>query len=108
MHFLVTGYDGTDDGAPARRAAARPDHLASATQMMTAGQLPYAAALLSEGPEPKMIGSLMFVNFSTRDELDRWLKVEPYVVQKVWERIEIRPVQPGPIFMRLSEPQTAP
>ncbi len=101
MHFMVTGYDGTDEGAPARRQAARAAHLEYAAGMNGSGQLPYAVALLDD--VGKMVGSVMILNLPSRAELDRWLAAEPYVVQKVWQRIEIRSVQPGPAFVRLSE-----
>ena len=107
MHFMVTGWDGSDEGATERRLAARAAHIAEGAKMTAAGQLPYGAALMSEASEgqaPRMIGSVMILNLSSREELDRWLASEPYVVQKVWQKIEIRPVQPGPAFVHLSEP----
>lgn len=100
MHFLVTGYDGTDEGANARRQSARAAHLEAAAKMTSSGQLPYAVALLDD--DGKMVGSVMVLNLPSRAELDRWLAVEPYVVQKVWQRIEIRLCQPGPAFVKVA------
>jgi len=38
-----------------------------------------------------MNGSIYIVDFLSRKELDKWLKVEPYVTGKVWEKIDIIP-----------------
>jgi uncharacterized protein YciI len=38
-----------------------------------------------------MIGSMIVYEFPDRAALDNKLKEEPYVVNGVWEKIEIRP-----------------
>ncbi|TCN26195.1 YciI family protein [Mesobacillus foraminis] len=48
-----------------------------------------------------MIGSMMVVDYPSREELDKWLKEEPYVVGNVWQNIEIKPCRVAPIFMEL-------
>lgn len=48
-----------------------------------------------------MIGSVLIVDFPTREALDGWLKVEPYVVGDVWKQIEITPCKVPPMFMNL-------
>jgi len=35
----------------------------------------------------------LFVEFPSRVELDAWLEREPYVRQKVWQKIEIKPLR---------------
>ncbi len=40
-----------------------------------------------------MVGSNAYFSFDSREELDAWLKVEPYVVGKVWEIIDIKEVR---------------
>jgi uncharacterized protein len=50
-----------------------------------------------------MIGSMMVVYYPSRQELDDWLKVEPYVVRKVWEKIDIKPCKVASTFMKLYE-----
>ncbi len=37
----------------------------------------------------KMMGSLLIMEFESRDQLDEYLSKEPYVVEHVWERIEV-------------------
>lgn len=87
MQFIVMGYDGTDEGALARRMAAREDHLKVCADSVANGtQLIGAAMMDSNG---KMNGSCMIMNFDTRAELDAWLKSEPYIAGKVWERVDV-------------------
>jgi uncharacterized protein YciI len=38
-----------------------------------------------------MTGSAVFVDFPDRAALDAWLARDPYVVQGVWQRIEVKP-----------------
>lgn len=97
MHFLVMAYDGTDEEAPARRLAARERHLASIEMLKTEGKALYGAALIDE--MGAMIGSLVIYEFDSREEFDAYLKAEPYVTGKVWEKIEVRPCRVPPIFL---------
>lgn len=80
-----------------RRLAARQEHLELGDGMKADGRLLYALALLDEGGT--MRGSVMVVDFPSRKALDEWLKVEPYVTQKVWREIEIRACKVGPSFL---------
>jgi uncharacterized protein YciI len=41
--------------------------------------------------EGKMIGSMMVVQFETKEQLQQWLDTEPYIAGKVWQNIDIRP-----------------
>ena len=94
MQFIVTAYDGTDQGALERRLAARDAHLKSAKEMFDSGKWLYAAGILSD--DGKMIGSMIVCDFASRDELEEWLKVEPYVVGNVWKEIKINRAQVAP------------
>lgn len=87
--FVITAYDGVDDDALRRRLAARPAHLENIRQLKAKGQFTEGGAVLDESG--KMIGSVMIVAFSSRNELDGWLANDPYVTGKVWERISIQP-----------------
>jgi uncharacterized protein YciI len=40
-----------------------------------------------------MIGSTLYVDFETPDELDAWLVNDPYVKEGVWEDINIMPIR---------------
>lgn len=89
MHYIVTGYDGTDEKAMDRRLAVREEHLKSVERRFKAGEHLYGAAILDDAG--KMIGSMMVVDYPSREELDEWLKNEPYVVGDVWRKIDIKP-----------------
>ena len=95
MQFIVFGYDGTDELALQRRLAVREKHLMQAKELYNQGKWLYAAALLNE--ENKMIGSMIVCDFPSRGALeDQWLSGEPYVLGKVWQRIEIHRAQVAP------------
>ena len=98
MQFQVIAFDYTDAEALTRRMANREAHLKLGDEMKSQGQLLFAAAQLD--PSGKMIGSTMIVEFPSRMELDAWLKHEPYVVGKVWEKIDITPCKVGPSFSK--------
>ncbi|MED4462048.1 YciI family protein [Metabacillus fastidiosus] len=96
MQYIVTAYDGTDEKAIDRRLAAREEHLKSVERRFKEGQHLYGAAILDD--EGKMIGSMMVVDYPSREELDNWLKVEPYVTGNVWKKIEIKQCKVASIF----------
>lgn len=98
MQFALIGYDGTDDEALQRRLAVRERHLALSEEMARDGRLLYGAAILDDAG--KMIGSMCFYEFPSRQDLDAYLETEPYVVGKVWQRIEIRPCKTAPVFSK--------
>jgi uncharacterized protein YciI len=97
MQFLVTAYDGKDGGALERRLAVREEHLKATAQMKAEGKTLFAGALLDENE--KMIGSALIVNFPSREELDKWLEVEPYMVNNVWKQLDIKPFKAASIFI---------
>ena len=87
--YLVTAFDYTDENALERRMAARPAHLEGAKRLKANNQLVLAGAMLNE--EGKMTGSSMIVQFEKREELDAWLAEDPYVKEKVWEKVDVKP-----------------
>ena len=91
MQFVVTAYDGTDDGAPQRRLAAREAHLAGAENLKAEGKLIAGGAILNGDDE--MIGSTLYVDFASRIELDEWLASDPYVTGSVWQEITVQPIR---------------
>jgi len=98
MQFLVCGYDGTDDEALERRLRVRGEHIALGDKLAASGNMLIGVALLDG--DDQMIGSALVVDFPTREALDEWLEIEPYVVGDVWQRIEISPCRVGPSFRR--------
>ena len=99
MQFLILGYDGTDEKALERRMAVREAHIALGDRMRDAGKMLYGAAIL-DGSE-KMIGSVLICDFESREQLDLWLKEEPYVTGNVWQKIEIERCKVGPSFVNV-------
>ena len=49
-----------------------------------------AVGLLDD--EGKMKGSMLVMEFESRQELDEYLANEPYVQEHVWEKIEVEPI----------------
>ncbi|MCK9217715.1 MAG: YciI family protein [Firmicutes bacterium] len=99
MQYIVIGLDGTDEKAIDRRLAAREEHLKGVERRFNAGEHLYGAALLDD--TGKMIGSQMIVEYPSLDELNKWLDEEPYILGKVWEKVEIKPCKVAPLFMEL-------
>lgn len=87
--FLVLAYDGTDKDAAERRRAVRAAHFEGIRPMVEKGELRAAGAILDDAG--RMVGSVVFAEFPSRAELDAWLAREPYVQQRVWQSIEVRP-----------------
>ena len=87
MQFLVVARDGTDEGAPGRRLAAREAHLAGVRKMAEDGAMICGGALLDD--DGAMIGSACMVEFGDRAALDAWLEGDPYVTGDVWRTIEV-------------------
>ena len=83
MQFLVKAYDGPD--MLEKRMAVRPRHLEG---MKALGrQIIVAGGLLDE--DGKMKGSALVMEFPDRDALDKYLENEPYVIEGVWQKIDI-------------------
>jgi uncharacterized protein YciI len=87
MQFVIIGLDGADKDAPARRQAARHDHIAMGDKLLESGNLWYGAALLHD--DGTMKGSMYVVNFASEEELQEWLSKEPYVTGEVWKSITV-------------------
>ncbi len=91
MQFILIAYDGTDPGALERRMKSRPDHLEKIKHVKKSGQFLCGGAILND--EGTMTGSMILYEVADRAELDKLLLDEPYIYDKVWEKIEIRPFQ---------------
>ncbi|MBQ3393417.1 MAG: hypothetical protein IJG52_08410 [Lachnospiraceae bacterium] len=83
MQFMVKAYDGK--GMLEKRMEVRPRHLEGMNKL--GKHVICAGGLLDE--EGKMKGSVLVVDFADRAELDAYLAAEPYVVEKVWEKVEV-------------------
>jgi uncharacterized protein YciI len=89
MQFLLTAYDGTDKEAPERRMKVRPEHLENVEKMIKDRVFIFGGAILND--EGQMIGSVILYEFPDRKSLDERLKGEPYIINDVWKKIDIRP-----------------
>lgn len=87
MQFLVIGKDGKDKHAMKRRIAAREAHLKLGDKMEASGERWYGSVILDD--KEIMIGSMAVMDFPSEKELKEYLKKEPYVIGKVWKKIEI-------------------
>ena len=86
MQFLVRAYDGPN--MLEKRMAVRPRHLEG---MKAWGkQIIAAGGLLDE--DGKMKGSALIMEFPDRAALDDYLAGEPYVVEGVWQKIVVEPM----------------
>ena len=83
MQYLIKAYDGPN--MLEKRMAVRPRHLEG---MKALGrQIIVAGGLLDE--RGKMKGSALVMDFPDRAALDEYLNHEPYVVEGVWQKIEV-------------------
>lgn len=94
--YVITAYDGTDEGAMERRMKVRQAHMDLISQMRKEGKVLCGLALIDANE--KMIGSTVICNMKDRAELDAWLATEPYVTGKVWEKIEVKDAKLAPTF----------
>ena len=86
MQFLIRAYDG--EGKLDKRMEVRPRHLEGMKKLSK--HIISAGGLLDD--EGKMKGSALIMDFESRKELDDYIANEPYVVENVWEKIEIEPI----------------
>jgi len=96
MEFVLSAYDATDKDALERRLKCREAHLALISKLKNEGKALYGGAILDQ--ENKMIGSVVIYNFSSREELDDYLKEEPFITGNVWEKIEVQHFRTAPSF----------
>jgi len=99
MQFILIAYDGTDEEALDRRLAVRAAHLESARTLVDEGKWLYAAGILND--DGKMIGSMILCDYPSREALEEeWLKNEPYVTGKVWEKITVQRANVPPFLLQ--------
>ena len=83
MQFIITAHDG--ENMLEKRMAVRPHHLEGMTKL--GNHIVCAGGLLDD--EGKMKGSVLILDLEDRSALDDYLKNEPYVVEHVWEKVEV-------------------
>ena len=86
MQFIVTAYDGAN--MLEKRLAVRPRHLENMANVK--GKVICAGGLLDD--VGKMKGSVMILDFDSREDLEAYLASEPYIIEKVWEKVDVEPI----------------
>ena len=83
MQFVIKALDGA--GMLEKRMEVRPRHLEGMQKL--GDHVICAGGLLDE--EGKMKGSMLVVDFDSREDVDAYLAAEPYVQEHVWEKVEV-------------------
>ena len=83
MQFMIKALDG--EGKLEKRMEVRPRHLAGMEKLRP--HIICAGGLLDD--EGKMKGSVLILDFPSRKDVDTYLASEPYVVEDVWEKVEV-------------------
>ena len=83
MQFMIKALDGK--GKLAIRMEVRPRHLEGMEKLRS--HIICAGGLLDD--DGRMKGSVLILDFPSRADLDAYLAAEPYVVEKVWEKVEV-------------------
>ena len=96
MQYIITAHDFPD--ALPRRMECRQHHLDMHAALAKEGRMHYAAAIMNEKGE--MAGSMIVCEFPDRAALEAYLAVEPYVLGKVWDRIDINPCKVAPLYAK--------
>lgn len=97
-HTVIVAMDGTDPGAPARRAAARDAHLARVAPMAADGTLAMGGAILDEART--MRGSIAVTRHATDTAARAWMAEDPYVAGGVWQDIALHGTRFAPLPYR--------
>ena len=83
MQVMIKAYDGA--GMLEKRMEVRPRHLENIAKVK--GKVLCAGGLLDN--EGKMKGSVLIMEFESWHLLDEYLNTEPYIVEKVWKKVEV-------------------
>ncbi len=99
MPFLVLGFDFPPPEGPERRKAVREEHLNQGERLYNEGKWLWAAGILNEAGE--LVGSMIICDYPTEEALrHEWLDKEPYLLNRVWEKVQIYPVRPAPFMTK--------
>ena len=86
MQYIITAYDGAN--MLDKRMEVRPQHLEGMAKL---GEHVVCAGGLTD-EEGKLKGSVLVLDFEDKAGVDEYLSNEPYVISKVWEKIEVEPI----------------
>lgn len=85
MKFVIVGYDSPQ--GEVKRKIHWAAHLANLEPLDRQGRVVLA------GPFADKVGSLLVLEFETREEAEDFVSYDPYTLYGVFERIEIHPFQ---------------
>jgi uncharacterized protein YciI len=83
MLFVIIGHDGPNGAR--LRPTVRPAHLENLRPLVRAGKVVIA------GPFTDGSGSLILADFESEDAAQTFAENDPYTVEGVFERIEVKP-----------------
>ena len=86
MQYIIKAYDG--ENMLERRLAVRPRHLENMAK--TPGKVICAGGLLDG--EGKMKGSVLIMDFESKELLRQYLDSEPYIKEQLWGNVEAEPM----------------
>lgn len=95
MQFIIIARDKIN--SLKKRLEVREKHIKLWDKMKKNGEAIFWVALLDK--ENQMNWSVYIVDFPSREELEKYLKIEPYVTNWVWDKIEIIPCKIWPSFI---------
>ena len=90
MQFAITAYDGKDEGALERRMAVRPQHLENIARVKETGSVVCAGGITNEAGQ--LVGSVVVLDFDTKEQFDDYMESEPYIKAGVWQDITVNTV----------------
>lgn len=102
MDFLVIMrmHNPADPGTLRRRTDARPLHLEHAAKLQEQGRLLIGGAIFADDDETPA-GSAAVARFDTREQLDEWLRNDPYTCAEVWQEFKVIPYRVAPHYTHL-------
>ena len=86
VQYMIKAYDG--ENMLEKRLAVRPRHLENMAKVP--GKVICAGGLLDG--EGKMKGSVLIMDFQSKELLRQYLDSEPYLKERVWETVEVEPM----------------
>lgn len=89
--YCITAHDFTDEDALNRRMKVREEHFEKIHQLKKTKHFIKGGAILNK--EGNMCGSVLFMQFETRNELDLYLENEIYITGKVWDKVGVIPIK---------------
>ena len=88
--FCIIAHDRAEPGGAERRQAARRAHFDRMKPYVERGSVLFAGSMLAE--DGSMAASILVLDMPDRAAVEAWLAEEPYVRNRVWDRVEVKPI----------------